>query len=326
VRIIRRSWLAGAAAALALAFGLGAAQAQNYPSKPVRLVIPTTAGGASDVMAREIAQQLTEMWGQQVIVDNRPGGGVLIGTDAVAKSQPDGYTLLFTYTDHIFYPNYHETMPYDAIGDFAPITTIGSVPLYVVVNPSVPANSIQELVALLKASPGKYNFGSAGSGSSLHLAAELFRLMTGTDMVHIPYKGTTPAFVDLLGGQIHILFPTVVSAAGHVRSKAVRPLAVTSPERTAQLPDMPTVAESGVPGYSAAIWYCVLAPKGTPKPILDKLATDIPAAVNAPKVKNKLESSGVVVRTSSPEELGALMKSELDKWGKVIKSADIKLQ
>lgn len=317
---------AAAIAALLLLYAGIPAMAQSFPARPVRLVIPTAPGGASDVMAREIARKLGDIWNQQVMVDNRPGGGVVIGTDIVAKAPADGHTLLFTYTDHIFYPSLHPRLPYDAIEDFAAITTIGTVPLLIVVHPKLPATSVAELVSLLKAAPGKYTFGSAGSGSSLHLAGELFKAMSGTDMLHVPYKGSGPAFVDMLAGQIDVLFPTVVSSASHVRSKAVRPLAVTSARRVPQVPDLPTVSEAGVPGYAASIWYAMLAPKGTPQPILDKLAADVTAAVNAPEVRGKLEGQGVIIQTSTPQELSALMKAELQRWSTVIRSAGIQLQ
>ena len=310
---------------VALAAACAPAAAQTYPTKPVRVVVPTTSGSTSDVIIREVTQKLAEVWGQQIVIDNRPGGGVLIGTEIVAKAPPDGHTLLFTYTDHVYYPSYHAKMPYDAIGDFAPITTLATVPLILVVHPSVPATSVPELVSVLKAAPGKYNFGSAGSGSSLHLAGELFKAMTGTDMVHVPYRGGAQAYADLFAGQIQVFFPTPLSALGHMKNNAVRGLAVTSRTRLPQAPDLPTVEEAGVPGYSAAIWYGVMAPAGTPKPLVDKLNADFIAAARSPKVREKLESGGAIVETRTPEAFSELLNKDFDKWAKVIKAADIRL-
>lgn len=314
------------AGAAAIFTAISAARADTYPSRPVRVIIPTTAGGGSDIMARAIGAKLGEIWGgQQVVIDNRPGGGVLIGTEIAAKAPPDGYTLLFSYTDHIYYPSMHQRMPYDAIKDFAPITTVATVPLYVVVHPSLGVNSISELVAKLEASPGKYNFGSAGLGSSLHLAGELFKSLARVEVEHVPYKGSSPAFADLVAGRIQMMFPTTLSIRPYLEAGSVKALAITTASRVQALANMPTVAESGLPGYEAAIWYGVMAPAGTPKEIVAKLNRDFVKAIEAPEVREKLAAQGAVVHTSTPEAFGELMRNDLQKWAKIIKDAKITL-
>lgn len=297
----------------------------DYPKAPIRVIVPTTPGGASDIMMRQLAQKMAESMKSPVVVENRPGAGNVIGSDLVAKSAPDGYTLLLTYTDHVFNPFLHTNMPYDTVKAFAPISLIGSVPLLVVTNPTVPANNVAELIALAKQSPGKLNFGSAGSGSSLHLAGELFKSLAKIDVQHIPYKGTTPGFVDLMGGRLQFMFPTSVSAWTHVQNGKLKALAITSAQRSPYLPNIPTAAESGLPGYEASIWYGMLAPAGTPAPIIAKLNAELRKALNHPEVKAKLSEQNFSITPSTPEEFGQKINAELDRWGKLIKEADVKL-
>jgi len=321
---MRRSLLM-LAAGLALA-PLGFAQAQGaYPSGPIRVVVPTTPGGASDIMMRQLAQKMSESMKVPVVVENKPGAGNVIGSDFVAKAPPDGYTVLLTYTDHVFNPFLHANMPYDTVKAFTPISLIGSVPLLVVTNPDVKATTAGELIALAKASPGKLNFASAGSGSSLHLAGELFKSMAKIDVTHIPYKGTTPGFVDLIGGQVQFMFPTSVSAWNHVQNGKLRALAITSAQRAPSLPHIPTVAESGLPGYEASIWYGMLAPAGTPPAVVARLNAELHKALAQPDVKAKLSEQNFSITPSTPEEFGRKISSELDRWGKLIKEANVKL-
>ncbi len=323
---MRRSLLVLAAGMAGLSLVPLAALAQAaYPSAPIRVIVPTTPGGASDIMMRQLAQKMSESMKTPVVVDNKPGAGNVIGSDLVAKAAPDGYTILLTYTDHVFNPFLHANMPYDTVKDFAPIGLIGSVPLLLVTNPSVPAKSAAELIALAKAQPGKLNFASAGSGSSLHLAGELFKSMAKIDVAHIPYKGTTPGFVDLIGGQVQFMFPTSVSAWNHVQNGKLRALAITSAQRSPYLPNIPTVAESGLPGYEASIWYGMLAPAGTPPAIVARLNAELRKAMDQPDVKAKLAEQNFSLTPSTPEEFGRKINTDLDRWGKLIKEANVKL-
>ncbi|MCX7265170.1 MAG: tripartite tricarboxylate transporter substrate binding protein [Betaproteobacteria bacterium] len=296
-----------------------------YPSAPIRVIVPTTPGGASDIMMRQLAQKMSESMKSPVVVENKPGAGNVIGSDLVAKAAPDGYTVLLTYTDHVFNPFLHANMPYDTVKDFAPISLIGSVPLLLVTNPLVAANTAGELISMAKTNPGKLNFASAGSGSSLHLAGELFKLMAKIDVEHIPYKGTTPGFVDLIGGQVQFMFPTSVSAWNHVKNGKLRALAITSAQRSPYLPNIPTVAESGLPGYEASIWYGMLAPAGTPPAIVARLNAELHKAMAQPDVKLKLSEQNFSITPSTPEEFGRKINSELERWGKLIKEANVKL-
>lgn len=321
---MRRSLLMLAAGFLLAPLGLVHAQSA-YPSGPIRVIVPTTPGGASDIMMRQLAQKMTESMKSPVIVENRPGAGNVIGSDLVAKAAPDGYTVLLTYTDHVFNPFLHANMPYDTVKAFTPISLIGSVPLLVVSNPTVPVTTAGELIALAKANPGKLNFASAGSGTSLHLAGELFKSMAKIDVTHIPYKGTSPGFVDLMSGQVQFMFPTSVSAWNHVQNGKLRALAITSAQRSPYLPNIPTVSESGLPGYEASIWYGMLAPAGTPPAIVARLNAELHKALAQPDVKAKLQEQNFSITPTTPEEFGRKINSELDRWGKLIKDANVKL-
>jgi tripartite-type tricarboxylate transporter receptor subunit TctC len=297
----------------------------DFPNKPIVIVVPTTPGGAADTMTRLIAQKLSESMKVPVVVDNKPGAGNVIGSTVVAKAVPNGYTLLMTYTDHVFNPFLRPSMPYDSVKDFAPVVEIGSVPMLLVSNPSVPVKSVHDLIALAKAKPQRLHFASAGNGSSLHLAGELFNSMANVELVHVPYKGTSPAFVDLLGGEVELMFPTIASSLSYVQSGKVRALAVTSARRVSNLPDIPTVAEAGLPGYEASIWYAVLTRAGTPKDVVTRLNAEFRKALAAPDVAAKLAEQGFVISPGTPEDLEAKILREMDRWGKVIKQAKITL-
>jgi tripartite-type tricarboxylate transporter receptor subunit TctC len=301
-----------------------AAQAQPFPSKPVRLVVPFPAGGSTDIISRTLGQELSEMWGQPVVIDNRPGGSTIIGTDVVAKAAPDGYTLLVTPASFTIVPSLIDKLPYDPAKDFEPITLINTTPLVVVVNPSVPAKSIQELIALAKARPGALNFGSAGSGGSNHLAGELFNAMAGVKIVHIPYKGNAPALTDLVGGHVDLLFNGLTSALPLIKAGKLRPLAVTSLTRSGALPDIPTLDELGLKGFQAVAWNGLSAPARTPKDVIGRINADVLKVIRSPGFVEQLKAEGSDPVGDSPVQFAAFLREETAKWSKVIKFAAIK--
>ena len=301
------------------------ALAQVYPSKPLRIVVPFPPGAGTDMFARVIAAKLTESLGQAVVVDNKGGGGATIGTDFVAKSAPDGYTLLLSTASHAINPAVYSKLPYDTLKDFATITQVANVPTVLIVHPSVPANSLQELVALAKAKPGELNFGSASSGTVFHLAGEMLKSMAGIDMVHVPFKGGGPALVALIGGQVQILFETTLTVIPQVKAGKVRVLAVGSPERSASMPDVPTIAESGYSGFSAVNWYGVYAPAGTPRDIVVKLNQEIVKALTLRDVKEQFTANGADVIANTPEQHLAFLKAEMDKWQRIAKLSNAKV-
>lgn len=313
-----------AAAALWLvAFSVGAL-AQAYPSKPVRLVAAFPAGGTSDVIARLLAEQLGPALGQPVVVENRVGSNGMIGTDYVAKSAPDGYTILLAPSGHAINNSLNPNVPYDPIKDFTMITLIGTVPMVVTVNPGVPASSLRELVELAKAKPGAVNFGSGGPGSSNQLATELFASMAGIKMTHIPYKGDTPGIADLLGGHIAFIFLNTPAALPLVKGGKARALAITSAERSPLLPDVPAIAES-LPGYAAGSWHGIFGPAGLPPEVLKRLNAELVKVVRSPGVADKLRGMGVNVVANSPDEFTEFVRAEIVKWAQVIKTANVKL-
>jgi tripartite-type tricarboxylate transporter receptor subunit TctC len=300
-------------------FAQGAA---NYPTKPVRLVVPFPAGGTTDILARAVAQKLSEAWGQQVIVDNRPGAGGNIGSDLVAKSKPDGYTLLMgTVGTHAINPSLYKNMPYDHVKDFVPVILVAGVPNVLVVNPSLPVHSVPELIAYAKANPGKLNFASSGNGTSIHLSGELFKAMTGVEMTHVPYKGSAPALTDLIGGQVQLMFDNLPSSLPFIKAGKLRALAVTSGARAAALPDLPTLAESGLPGFEASSWFGVLAPAGTPRDIVAKLNGAIAGWLASPEAKEKLLAQGAIAAGGAPEDFARHIGAETSKWAKVVKAS-----
>jgi tripartite-type tricarboxylate transporter receptor subunit TctC len=302
------------------------AAAQSYPTKPVRLVVPFPAGGTTDILARAMAQKLSEALGQQFVVDNRPGAGGNIGADIVAKSAPDGYTLLMgTVGTQAINPSLYAKMPYDAAKDFAPVILVAGVPNVLVAHPSVPAKTVAELIKLAKDKPGAINFASSGNGTSIHLSGELFKVMTGVQMSHVPYKGSAPAITDLLGGQVQIMFDNLPSAMPHIKAGKLRAIAVTSTKRAPALPDVPTIAEAGVPGFEASSWFGILAPTGTPRDIVLKINAEGNKALNSADMKEKLLAQGAEAVGNTPESFSDYIKAETVKWAKVVKDSGAKV-
>lgn len=312
-------WLIGLAAVLT---GIAQVNAQ-YPTRPLRIIVPTSTGGSSDTVARLISQPLSERLGHQVVVDNRAGAASMIGTETVARSAPDGYTLLMAVPALATNPSMYKKVPYDALRDFAPVTLAINQPHILVVHPSFPARSVKELIAVAKARPGEIVFASAGMGSNLHLAMELFLVMTGTRMLHVPYKGPTPGIIDLVAGRVSVMMPGIVPGGPHVRTGRLRALGVTGPNRAAAMPDLPTVAEAGVPGYEAAVWNGLLAPADTPKEIIARLHKEVTAVLLTQDIKERLAREGAEVVAGSPEEFSSHIRAEISKWAKVVKSAGI---
>ncbi|MGH8700609.1 MAG: tripartite tricarboxylate transporter substrate binding protein [Burkholderiales bacterium] len=313
--------LAGAIALGCLASG--AVGAQSYPVKPIRIVVPFAPGGPNDILARVIGQKLTEAWGQQTIVDNRPGGGTVIGTELVAKSAPDGYTLLMVSTSHTSNPSLRK-MPYDPIRDLEPVILVASGPNVVLAHPSLPAKSVKELIAVAKARPDQVAYGSGGAGTSTHLSGAMVGLMGGVKMVHIPYKGAGPATIDLLSGQITWMVGTILPSMPHIRSGRLRALAVTGVKRSPVLPDVPPVADT-LPGFEASSWYGVAATGGTPKEVTARLNQEIARVLNSADMRERLAHEGAEVAGGSPEQFGAFYRAEIAKWAAVIKKAGIRL-
>jgi tripartite-type tricarboxylate transporter receptor subunit TctC len=298
----------------------GNAAAQDaFPIRPVTLIVPFPAGGSTDLVARVIAEKMTTELGQQVVVENKGGAGGNLGSAAVAKADPDGYTILMgTVATHALNPAIYKKMPYDAVADFAPISLLVTVPNVLVVNPELPVNNVSELIALLKADPGKYSYASSGNGTPLHLSGELFKTMAEVDMVHIPYKGAGPALTDLLGGHVQIMFDNLPSSTGYIRDGRLRGLAVTTAERAPSMPDLPTIAESGLPGYETYTWNALFAPAGTPPAVIERLNAAAVAAVADAQVQTKLQDFGATVVGSTPPELAQHVQAELAKWAPVV--------
>jgi tripartite-type tricarboxylate transporter receptor subunit TctC len=298
--------------------------AQNYPTRAVRLVVPSSPGGGTDISARILAPQLTQFLGQQVVVENRPGAGTMIGGEAVARAAPDGYTLLMGISTLAINPAMYKKVSYDALKDLAPISQAVSLSNVLVVHPSLPARSVKEFVALVKPRPGQINFASAGVGTSPHLSMELFLVMTGLKMLHVPYKGSGPGVTDLIAGHVPAMMPNMLSAQPHIKSGRLRALGVTGSKRAPGADDIPTIAEAGVPGYEAVQWYGVLAPAGTPRDIISKLHTGVVRALQNPEVRQRLLNDGAEPIGSSPEEFAAYLRSETAKWAKVTQAAGIR--
>ena len=298
--------------------------AQNYPTRAVRLVVPSSPGGGTDISARILAPQLTQFLGQQVVVENRPGAGTMIGGEAVARAAPDGYTLLMGISTLAINPAMYKKVPYDALKDLAPISQAVALSNVLVVHPSLPAKSVKEFIALVKPRPGQINFASAGVGTSPHLSMELFLVMTGLKMLHVPYKGSGPGVTDLIAGHVPVMMPNMLSAKPHIQSGRLRALGVTGSKRAPGAENIPTIAEAGVPGYEAVQWYGVLAPAATPRDIIIKLHTGVVRALQNPEGRQRLLNDGAEPVGSSPEEFAAYLRSETAKWAKVIQAAGIK--
>jgi tripartite-type tricarboxylate transporter receptor subunit TctC len=313
------------ACAIALIMAASGASAQTtYPNRVVRIVVPSSPGGGADIVARIVAPKLTERLGQQVVVENRAGAGTMIGGEVVARSAADGYTLLMAISTLATNPAIYRKVPYNALTDFAPITLALSAPNILVVHPSLPVKNVKELVWFSQARPGELNFGSAGTGTNPHLSMELLLNLTGMKMVHIPYKGSAPAMIDIVGGQVAVMTATMLTGIPHVRSGRLRALGVTSARRTAVAPDVPTIAESGVPGYEAVQWYGVLAPAQTPKEIVTRLHRDLASILHTAEIKERFAADGGDPGGNTPEEFGRYIRAETEKWAKVVKAAGIK--
>ncbi len=302
------------------------APAQQYPTKAVRLIVGFPAGGTSDIMARLTGQKLSEAWGQTFIIDNRPGAGGNIGTELVAKAAPDGYTLLVspgsTLTSN---PAVYSKVPFDTVRDFAPVTMIAGVPNALVVHPSVPASNVKELIALAKSRPGQLAYASTGAGQSTHLSAELLKTSAGINMIHVPYKGSAPALTDIVAGQVSVMFDNLPSVLPFIKSGRLKPLAVSSAARSRALPEVPTVAESALPGFDVTVWFAVLAPAATPREIVNRVNAEVVKAIKTQDMRERLAQQGAEAIGNTPEDFAAVIKRDLAKWAKVVKDANIKL-
>jgi tripartite-type tricarboxylate transporter receptor subunit TctC len=319
----RRKFLHLAAGAAALPAVSRVARAQAYPSRPVKIIVSFAAGGPTDILARLTAQWLSERLGQQFVVENRPGGGGNIGTEAVVRASPDGYTLLMAGGNNAINATLYDKLNFNFIRDITPVATIIRAPQILVVNPSVPAKSVPEFIAYAKANPGKIHMASGGTGTPPHLAGELFKMMAGVDLIHVPYRGNGPAFNDLIGGQVQVMFPSPVGLLEYIQAGKLRALAVTTATRSDALPDIPTMAEF-VPGYEASGWFGVGAPRNTPSEIIDKLNTEINAGLADPKMQARLADFGGTPLVLSPADFGRLIAEETEKWGNVIRALSIK--
>lgn len=309
-------------------FGVQAVQAESaaqYPSKPITIVVPFTSGGTTDILARLIGQRLSDRWKVPVVVDNKPGAGGNIGSAQVARSEPDGYTLVMgTIGTHAINPSMYSNMRYDVVKDFSPITRAAMVPNVLVVNATAPFNSVKELIAYAKANPGKLTFGSSGHGTTLQMSGELLKVISQVDLVHVPYKGSSPAIADLLGSQISMIFDNLPSALPHIKAGKLKALAVTSSQRVPQLPNVPTMVEAGVPGYDVMSWFGLLAPANTPKPIIDKLNQEIVEILKTPDVQQQIEAQGAIPTPETPAQFAAFIRNEIEKWNKVVQTAKLK--
>jgi len=328
--VIGRAWAGFAAGVPVVALGLTApltafAQAQSYPSKSIRYIVPYTPGGAADILARAVGAKLTEAWGQSVVVENRAGGGTNVGSEVAARSAPDGYTLFMPTIANAINPTLYGKLAYDPIKDFAYVTQIANVPGIVVVHPSVPVKSAKELIALAKAHPDQLRHGSTGIGSPHHLAGELFKTMAGVRMIHVPYKGASPALVDVVAGHIEVYFGAMVSTLPHVKTGRLRPLAVTSLKRASVVPALPTLDEQGLKGFETGSWFGMAAPAGTPREIISKLHAEVVRIIKMPEVTERIASEGADFVGSSPEEFTAFVKADIVKWGKVVKLSGAKV-
>lgn len=302
------------------------AQADTWPSKPVKILFGFPAGSATDVIARTVGQKLSDKWGQPVVIENRPGAGGNLGSELAARAPADGYTIFFGTVANAISVSLYSKLNYDYLKDFTPITLVATTPLVLVANPSSPVKNVAELVAHAKSNPGKLNFGSGGVGTSNHLAGEMFKSATGTDLVHVPYKGTPAAYNDMFGGQVALMWDNIVAVTNHIKNGKLKPLAVTSAQRAASLPEVPTMAEAGLPGFEAVSWIGALVPTGTPQPVVDRIHADLVAVLRMPEVREKLAASGAVVVGNTPEQFAAWNRNEIAKWSKAVKDSGAKAE
>jgi len=319
--VIVRTVLATLLAAAAVA-----AQAQPYPNRPVRFIVPFAPGGTTDLVARFVAQKLTDELGQQLVIDNRGGAGGVIGTDLLAKAAPDGYTIMLNHVGVAYNVTMYRTLPYDPVRDLLPLSLVGVTPNALVVNPGLAAKSVKELVALGKSKAGQLPYGSGGVGSSAHLAVEMFQQLAGTKYLHVPYKGAGPALTDTIAGQVQFMIATMPAAAAHMRSGKLRALGVSGAKRSPAFPDLPTIAEAGVPGYEYSTWYGLLAPAGTPKPIVDRLVGAAHKSLADPGLRERLQQNGMEPESNDPQQFMSLLKQDIARWGKIIRAAGIQPQ
>ncbi|QNN57090.1 tripartite tricarboxylate transporter substrate binding protein [Diaphorobacter ruginosibacter] len=318
--------LALAAAALsAFAAAPAAFASGDYPNKPIRLVVPYPPGGPTDIVARVVAQKLQEQLGQSIIVDNKPGAGANLGAEQVARSTPDGYTLMVATTAHAINPSLFSKLNYSITKDFTPISQLTSGPLVIVATPTLQASNVKELIALAKSRPGGLNYASSGNGQSTHLSAELFSAMAGVKMNHVPYKGSAPALTDVMSGQADLMFDTMLSSMPFVKGGKLKAIAVTSSERSPSAPDIPTIAEAGLPGYEAIAWNGMLAPAGTPKEVIDRLNAALRTVLQSPDVKQRFDGQGFAAKWDTPSAFGSFLNAEVEKWGKVVKTSGAKV-
>jgi tripartite-type tricarboxylate transporter receptor subunit TctC len=301
------------------------AQAQNYPSRPIRMILPFSPGGAADTPGRMLMQKLSEVLGQQVFIDNRPGAGGTIGAEAVAKATPDGHTLLMISNTHLISGSLYKRLSYDSVTDFAPVLQFGDAPNVLVVHPSLPVKSVRELIALAKEKPGRIDYASSGNGSSQHLFAALFSSMAGINLYHIPYKGSAQATTDLLGGEVKVGFPGIAGMLQYIKDGRLRALAVTGAKRSHELPDVPTIEEAGVKGYEATLWLGIVGPAALPKDVIAKLNTAISGLLKQPAVQNSLRTVGTEIVYRPPDEFGKFLRAEQQKWSKVIREIGLKV-
>ena len=303
------------------------AHAQSYPTKPIRFIIPYPPGGGSDTIFRQFVPHLAERLGQPIVVDNRGGAGGSMGMEAAARAKPDGYTIVAALTAQLAVnPALYKNLPYDPVKDFAPITLFADGPYLLVVHPSLPVKSVKEFIDYVRKNPGKISYASAGNGSGAHLAGELLNSMTGIKMVHVPYKGGGPGLIGLLSGEVQLSFQTWASSRGHIKEGRIRALGVTTSRRPKAIPDIPTIAEAGVPGYATGVWYALLAPAGTPRAIIDRLNRETVAVLKMPEFSKQLMVQAIDPIGSTPEELAQYIKSEMDKWAKMVKEAGIRIE
>ena len=319
----RRHWHCIAAAALSLLPTWGMAQS-TFPSRPVRFIITFTPGALNDLIGRTLSPKLGEIWGQQVVVDNRPGGGTIIGTELAARAPADGHTMLLGGFALVVNPFVYPKLPYDTMKDLAPVSMIASSPYVLVISPTLPAKSVKEFVAVAKARPGQLAYGTTGIGGTSHLMGEMLKSMAGIDVIHVPYKGLAPALTDLFANQVHFSFGSWSTVGQHVKTGRLRAIAVTSSKRAQSTPELPTIAEEGYPGYEAIPWFGILLPAGAPKPLVNRMRSDIVKALASSEVRDRFAAQGVETAGTTPEEFATFMKLELNRWGKIVKQAGVK--